>query len=755
MKKNILFIFNFIILTNYHRSPYDSFVRGIEDGIQVLTILGVVASGTVIFKGLSDLIFKKNNKNDIKFSDIGGYKKIKEELLAIVQEAKNPNNTNTNMNCILLYGPPGTGKTYLAQALGNETRLNFINLDATDIISSPYLGEAEAGLKHILTQAKLRAPSIIFMDEAEVFFSDTIGNTPTAKVENNIKNLFLTHMDGSYNMKGVILIACTNRIEDISPAFLRSGRIEHKIFMGLPSYEDRLAIIKINLKKYQIILEDAINIKKMAQATNNFNAADLNTLFKKIKQLLKKNKKQSLNEEIFISQLSNIKLNKLAALNKTTTPKKIYFSDIGGYRKTKEELLAIVEDSKTNEPQNTNMSCILLQGPPGTGKTHLAQALANESNLPIIILDSTDILSSPYIGQSEKQLKNILEKTKENKPCILFIDEIDTMLSHRNQNHNSKNEDNIKNLLLSYMDGIHEMNGAILIGTTNNVSNIDSAFLRAGRFDIINIDLPSYQDRLEIIEIIIKKKKLSLHSNITLNYLAERTANFTAADLNKLFSIVETINKKNHFNTTSIDTFIEAYLECTLGAKNTQIILNKDEKKNTAVHEAGHALLQFILSKQKALNILFDFVTISPRGNTLGTSHSKMSMEYRSLKKEHAKNNISILLAGRTAQEILLNQIDAGASNDLEQATIIAQNMIKKLGFGKKISNMQDKNELIKETNEIIETEYKKVTAFFKKHKSLLLIISNALLEKEILYKKDIEEIINAYQINKNIKLIY
>lgn len=435
----------------------------------------------------------------------------------------------------------------------------------------------------------------------------------------------------------------------------------------------------------------------------------------------------------------------------------ILFNDIGGYNNIKAQLSEIIENTKNNT-KKTNMTGIILWGPPGTGKTYFAQAIANENNLSFAVISSTDINSSSYMGESERQLKYILKEAQIHAPSIIFIDEIENLISDRNQEKSNLKSalNSIKNILLSYMDGTENMGQTIIIGATNNIENIDKAFLRPGRFEhIIKIDLPSYQDRLEIIKIIIKKNNLLLSSDITLNYLAERTANFTAADLNKLFSIVENLNKKNGSSWISIDTFIQAYLECTLGSKNTQIILNNNEKTNTAVHESGHALLQYILSQSENQNIIFDFVTISPHGNTLGTSHSKTLMEYTSLTKEHAKNQISILLAGRIAQEIILNQIDAGALNDLEEATLIAQNMIIKLGFGKKISQIQNKNEVIEETNEIIDTEYKKVTDFFKQHKSLLLIISNELIKKEILYKKDIEKIVNKYEINNNIKLTY
>jgi cell division protease FtsH len=439
--------------------------------------------------------------------------------------------------------------------------------------------------------------------------------------------------------------------------------------------------------------------------------------------------------------------------------RKIMFSDIGGYQDIKNELLEIMSDIKNPNNKKNNMTGILLWGPPGTGKTYLAEAIANESGYSLAIIDSTDINSSPLLGESEIQLKKILMEAKDNKPSIIFIDEIENLLSNRKEEKSTLKSsfNSLKNIFLTYMDGGKEnMDQVVLIGATNSIDDIDPAFVRPGRFEhIFKIDFPTYKDRFEILEILLKKNNLSLNSDITLQYIAEKTSGFTGADINKLFTILLKINKNFNDNIINQERFIEAYLQSTLGKKDKHIILNKEEKKNTAIHESGHCLLEFILNKSNNGYFSFDFVTISPRSNTLGTSHSKESMEYKSWTKEYAKNQISILLAGRAAQEIILNKQDSGASNDLEKATIIAENMIIKSGFGKNISQKHHKDKMIDEINEIINTEYKKITSFFIQHKELLLKISDELINKETLYKKDIEMIVSNYEKEKNIKLVY
>jgi cell division protease FtsH len=302
----------------------------------------------------------------------------------------------------------------------------------------------------------------------------------------------------------------------------------------------------------------------------------------------------------------------------------IFFSDIGGYTDIKTKLMEIIADAKNPKTKTTNMTGILLERHPGTGKTYLAQALANESGLPIALINKTDILSSPYLGNAEKEMVNLLEEAKNEKPCIIFIDEIETFLTDQNKEDRSFKDvnNNVKNILLTYMDGAHNMQGVILIGATNNTKDIDSAFMGPGRFEYnLQIELPEFTDRIDIIRILLRKYDLFTDQNITPSYIAEITSSFSAADLNKLFKIIK---KKKDKTTTHINKkdITEAYLECSLGRKSNRII-NEEEKNNTAIHQTGHALISYILNKSNSSYYNFDFVTITPRGRSLGSSHEK------------------------------------------------------------------------------------------------------------------------------------
>lgn len=431
--------------------------------------------------------------------------------------------------------------------------------------------------------------------------------------------------------------------------------------------------------------------------------------------------------------------------------KKIRLKDIGGYKKIKEKLLKIMQNAKTTDQDN--VTGIILYGPPGSGKTFIAQAIANEINIPIKVIKITDILTM-FVGNSENQLKEILETAKDNAPYIILIDEIENLLEDRNAPSMPGHPGpNLKNLFLTYMDGTEIMKNVIIIGTTNRLNIIDPAFLRSGRFEHkINIDLPEYNDRLDIINLYIKKNNIILNNNLTAAYIAEKTNGFSPADIKKLFQNIKNIFNSNHI---TLENFIQTYLDTILGEENKEIILNKNEKKNTAIHESGHALVSFILSRINNNYSTFDFVTITPRGRTLGTSHSKKDAEYRSLTKEHSENQIAIALAGRIAQEIILHKIDSGASNDLKNATLIAETMITNFGFGKKLSQKQDSTMITNEINEIIEAQYKKVTLFLQKYKALLLEISNELIKKETLYKIDLEKIVKEYEKKNKCIVIY
>jgi SpoVK/Ycf46/Vps4 family AAA+-type ATPase len=337
MKKKFYLVFTInivLLLPTYSILPeetfFDTFKRElpytIQQGLQFSLLIMTMSASLMAFETLFKYFnrIRKQKEKKILFADIGGYQTIKDELLDIIREAKDRNNKETNMTCILLYGPPGTGKTYIAQALASQTNTPISILDPTDL-TKPYMGEGEAAIKHAFETAKENTPYIVFIDEIDNILSiRKNGNGGAADSSiNNIKNLFLTYMDGTHNMKGVILIGTTNNVSYMDPAFLRSGRFEYKIFIDLPNYKDRLEIINLYIKKNTLKLDPDIPLEYIAEKTDTLTPADINSIFKGMKRKLKNNKIKSITKDIFTQALNTIQLAKTSHDSKKPDSPKI------------------------------------------------------------------------------------------------------------------------------------------------------------------------------------------------------------------------------------------------------------------------------------------------------------------------------------------------------------------------------------------------------------------------------------------------
>jgi cell division protease FtsH len=419
----------------------------------------------------------------------------------------------------------------------------------------------------------------------------------------------------------------------------------------------------------------------------------------------------------------------------------VTFANIGGYNDVKNQLKEIIKND-IKDTKKTKMTCIIFYGPPGTGKTFFAQAFADEANIYFKAINYTDILSKWY-GESEQNLKRLFKEAKEDAPCVIFFDEIDTILGNRDNDYNHIFITNIKNLLLGIIDGTEDYPGVVFIGATNRLNSIDPAFLRPGRFEYqIPINLPEYEDRLDIITLFLEEFNLSLKNPLTIKYMAEKTNGLSPADINKLFRILKNLKTNDIINQ---QIFIEAYLQLIQGDKNEKIILSKEALFQKALYESGKALITYILEVNNKNYYNFDFVTITPRSKSTSTSHSINPSEYQCLTKDKALGLIDIALAGRAAQEIA-GEIDAGGANDLKIASDMAKKIILEYGLNDKASISLLEYEYKDEIRNIINSEYKKVTNFLNIHKALLLNITQELLTKKTIFKDDIINLVEKYE---------
>ena len=436
--------------------------------------------------------------------------------------------------------------------------------------------------------------------------------------------------------------------------------------------------------------------------------------------------------------------------------KKVTFRDVAGADEAKAELQEIIGFLK--EPQKFQKlggripKGVLLMGPPGTGKTLLARAVAGEANVPFFSISGSDFVEM-FVGVGASRVRDLFEQGKKNAPCIIFIDEIDAVGRHRGAGLGGGHDEREQTLnqLLVEMDGFESNEGVILMAATNRPDVLDPALLRPGRFDRrVIVNRPDVRGREGILA--VHTRKIPMSDDVDVKVLARGTVGFTGADLANLVNEAALHAALDNRKLVSMHHFEYAKDKVMMGAERRSMIVTEDEKKVTAIHEAGHALLGILLPHADPLHK----VTIVPRGMALGLTMSLPTDEKHNYSKNYLMDQIGILLGGRIAEELTMGTITTGAGNDLERATELARRMVCEWGmseamgpltFGKKeeqiflgreIAQHSDYSEdtalkIDGEVKRIVNDNYTKCTALLSEHKQRLTDIADALLAREVL----------------------
>ena len=435
---------------------------------------------------------------------------------------------------------------------------------------------------------------------------------------------------------------------------------------------------------------------------------------------------------------------------------KITFKDVAGLDEEKAEMMEIVEFLK-NPEKYSKMGAktprgVLLCGKPGTGKTLIAKAIAGEANVPFISMSGSEFVEM-FAGLGASRVRKLFERAKKISPCIIFIDEIDAIGSRRASNNGADSENNqTLNQLLVEMDGFDSDQSIIVIAATNRPEMLDEALLRPGRFDrTINIALPDIKGREEILKIHSKNKKIA--DDVDFKSIAGDTAGFTGAELENILNEAAIIaTNKNHdaINNNDIE---DAVKKVTVGLEKHNRVVSEKDKKLTAYHEAGHAVVSRYLETQKDIKE----VSIIPRGVAGGYTMYKTNEDKFYVSKTEMEEKLISLLGGRAAEKVALNDISTGASNDIEVAMKIARDMVTVYGMSDKIgpmsinlekdpyqmqllgNNLED--EIGKEVKTILEDAYEKAQRLLMLHRDKLDAVASVLLEKEVINEQEFEEI--------------
>ena len=446
--------------------------------------------------------------------------------------------------------------------------------------------------------------------------------------------------------------------------------------------------------------------------------------------------------------------------------KKVTFKDVAGVQEAKEELQEIIEFLR--EPQKFQKlggripKGVLLVGPPGTGKTLLARAIAGEANVPFFSISGSDFVEM-FVGVGASRVRDLFEQGKKNAPCIVFIDEIDAVGRHRGAGLGGGHDEREQTLnqLLVEMDGFESNEGVILIAATNRPDVLDPALLRPGRFDRrVVVARPDVGGREAILK--VHSRKIPLGPDVDLSTLARGTPGFSGADLANLVNEAALLAARQNRKQVIMADFESAKDKVLMGPERKSMILSDDEKRNTACHEAGHALVAAMIPHADPLHK----VTIIPRGMALGVTMQLPLDDKHTYTRDYLESQLAIMMGGRVAEELFLNHITTGAGNDIEQATAVARRMVCEFGMsdlgplafgknqqeiflGRDLAVQRDFSEdtaikIDQEVKHFVMNGYQRAKDILTGNRELLARIAEALLHREVLDANEIRMIIEG-----------
>ena len=490
---------------------------------------------------------------DVTYEDIGGLDRELEQVREMIElPMRHPELFETlgiePPKGVLLHGPPGTGKTLMAKAVANEIDAYFTDISGPEIMSK-YYGESEEQLREVFDEAEENAPAIVFIDEIDSI-APKRGETQ-GDVERRVVAQLLSLMDGLEERGQVIVIGATNRVDAVDPALRRGGRFDREIEIGVPDKNGRKEILQVHTRGMP--LTEDIDLEQYAENTHGFVGADLESLSKEAAMNALRRIRPELDletDQIDAEVLEHLEVTERdfrealkgiepSALREVFVEvPDVTWEDVGGLEDTKERLRETIqwpldypEVFDTLDMQAAKG--VLLFGPPGTGKTLLAKAVANEAQSNFISVKGPELLNK-FVGESEKGVREVFSKARENAPTVIFFDEIDSIAGERGgQATDSGVGERVVSQLLTELDGLEELEDVVVIATTNRPDLIDSALLRPGRLDRhVHVPVPDEDGRRKILEVHTRDKPLA--DDVDLDQLARRTEGYVGADIEAL-----------------------------------------------------------------------------------------------------------------------------------------------------------------------------------------------------------------------------
>jgi transitional endoplasmic reticulum ATPase len=515
---------------------------------------GIVAQDTVIHCEGEPIQRdeEENNLNEVGYDDIGGCRKQMAQIREMVELPLRHPQLFKSIGIkpprgVLLYGPPGTGKTLMARAVANETGAFFFLINGPEIMSK-MAGESESNLRKAFEEAEKNSPAIIFIDEIDSIAPKR--DKTNGEVERRVVSQLLTLMDGMKARSNVVVMAATNRPNSIDPALRRFGRFDREVDIGIPDPTGRLEILQIHTKNMK--LGDDVDLEQIAAETHGYVGSDVAALCSEaaMQQIREKMDLIDLDEDTIDAEVLDslgvtmenfrfaLGVSNPSALREVAVVEvpNVRWEDIGGLETVKQELKESVQYPVDHPEKFLKFGLspsrgVLFYGPPGTGKTMLAKAVANECAATFISVKGPELLSM-WFGESESNIRDIFDKARAAAPCVVFLDELDSIAKARGGSVGDAGgaSDRVVNQLLTEMDGMTSKKNVFVIGATNRPEQLDPALCRPGRLDsLIYVPLPDEAGRLGILSAQLRKTPVS--GDVDLNFIASKTHGFSGADL--------------------------------------------------------------------------------------------------------------------------------------------------------------------------------------------------------------------------------
>ncbi len=522
-----------------------------------LSVVSTVPKGIVFIDENTEIELRaeyqepRDGRAEINYDDLGGMGETIRQLREMVELPLRYPELFTRLGVdppkgVLLHGPPGTGKTRLAKAVANESDASFFAINGPEIMGSAY-GESEKRLRDVFEEAAKAAPAIVFIDEIDSIAPKR--DQVHGEAEKRLVAQLLTLMDGIASRASLVVIAATNRPDAIDEALRRPGRFDREIVIGVPDESGRREVLGIHTRGMP--LEKDVDLKELARTTHGFVGADLAALTREaaieaVRRIMPQLdlEAQTIPPEVldslrvtrddFVEALKRVQPSAMREV--MVQAPTVGWDDIGGLDEAQEKLREGVE-LPLKHPEAFHRLGIrpakgfLLYGPPGTGKTLLAKAVAKEAEANFIAIKSSDLLSK-WFGESEQQIAKLFARARQVAPCVVFIDEIDSLVPARGSGGGSEPQvtARVVNTILAEMDGLEELQSVVVIGATNRPNLVDPALLRPGRFDeLVYVGTPSEAGRVRILG--IHTGGMPLAKDVDLARIASETERFTGADL--------------------------------------------------------------------------------------------------------------------------------------------------------------------------------------------------------------------------------